>query len=606
MSDAEQPPLITECPNCHTRFRVSDSQLQIAHGRVRCGACLAVFPGMDHMLLDEESDVPSADRRQRRNSTLESVLSELSEEQARDYPDEQPNRPVGGDGHADEDDKVAAELLNGYDPAFVKRDSRFEFVPDKENDATNDTETSASSSHSRDDWMAVSVDTTAMKVVSTDTAEQDVPPQDANYDDGDDRPSLDDALNDEEALRWWLADELTGEHAQAASDISEQEQLDPAPAETEESFDLEELILAAADGSAEKLEALLSELPSEMPQPKKEELAVPELESAALAAGGDGLEAAPPRLSIEVAANTGNPMAAGDRTAAEIDYDDVPIVGPVPNIPERIMAAIAKRKRKATESADDERATTTEQLLADGALATAEFDALDQVARAEALSHAGRDESPNLAAAPSSSTAAGSTAAESAPQPMNLPSVVGSTGSVVPLAQEPGTAAGSTWFGALLASGRTVRIGTAVASLLLVVQIFYHQFDSWVEQPNLRPVYGAACSVLGCELPALRSITELSSRKLVVRQHPDAAELLLVDVLLVNEAEFAQPFPLLELNFMNARGEIAVTHKVAADEYLGGELRGSGALMPTRTPVHIDFEVPNPGADAGSYQLAIR
>ena len=34
---------ITQCPHCHTRFRVSQAQLGAAHGVVRCGACLHVF-----------------------------------------------------------------------------------------------------------------------------------------------------------------------------------------------------------------------------------------------------------------------------------------------------------------------------------------------------------------------------------------------------------------------------------------------------------------------------------------------------------------------------------------------------------------------------------
>jgi predicted Zn finger-like uncharacterized protein len=36
-------PLITECPGCHSRFRVTEGQLDIANGQVRCGACLRVF-----------------------------------------------------------------------------------------------------------------------------------------------------------------------------------------------------------------------------------------------------------------------------------------------------------------------------------------------------------------------------------------------------------------------------------------------------------------------------------------------------------------------------------------------------------------------------------
>ena len=35
------------CPGCETRFRVTDAQLAVANGRVRCGACLTVFDCSD-------------------------------------------------------------------------------------------------------------------------------------------------------------------------------------------------------------------------------------------------------------------------------------------------------------------------------------------------------------------------------------------------------------------------------------------------------------------------------------------------------------------------------------------------------------------------------
>ncbi|SEG72359.1 DUF3426 domain-containing protein [Marinobacterium lutimaris] len=36
-------PIVTECPSCHSRFRVTQGQLRMAQGQVRCGACLQVF-----------------------------------------------------------------------------------------------------------------------------------------------------------------------------------------------------------------------------------------------------------------------------------------------------------------------------------------------------------------------------------------------------------------------------------------------------------------------------------------------------------------------------------------------------------------------------------
>ena len=44
---SESQSLITECPSCQTRFRVTAEQLAVADGRVRCGACLAVFDGRE-------------------------------------------------------------------------------------------------------------------------------------------------------------------------------------------------------------------------------------------------------------------------------------------------------------------------------------------------------------------------------------------------------------------------------------------------------------------------------------------------------------------------------------------------------------------------------
>ena len=50
VAEDDLEPLITECPSCRTRFRVAETQLQSARGRVRCGACLTVFNGVEHLI----------------------------------------------------------------------------------------------------------------------------------------------------------------------------------------------------------------------------------------------------------------------------------------------------------------------------------------------------------------------------------------------------------------------------------------------------------------------------------------------------------------------------------------------------------------------------
>lgn len=63
------------CPGCGTRFRVTDAQLAVANGRVRCGACLTVFDCSDLIARPEPDDVaaivpikpPEASARTRRD-----------------------------------------------------------------------------------------------------------------------------------------------------------------------------------------------------------------------------------------------------------------------------------------------------------------------------------------------------------------------------------------------------------------------------------------------------------------------------------------------------------------------------------------------------------
>ncbi|MBI3146027.1 MAG: zinc-ribbon domain-containing protein [Pseudogulbenkiania sp.] len=40
----------TQCPGCQTRFKVSDAQLSVANGLVRCGRCAHVFNATEHMI----------------------------------------------------------------------------------------------------------------------------------------------------------------------------------------------------------------------------------------------------------------------------------------------------------------------------------------------------------------------------------------------------------------------------------------------------------------------------------------------------------------------------------------------------------------------------
>jgi hypothetical protein len=106
-------------------------------------------------------------------------------------------------------------------------------------------------------------------------------------------------------------------------------------------------------------------------------------------------------------------------------------------------------------------------------------------------------------------------------------------------------------------------------------------------------------------LPILRALEAIQSRNLVVRSHPDVPGALLVDAIVVNEAPFPQPFPLIELRFSSLTGGLVAGRRFKPSEYLSGELRGAEFMQP-RTPVHIALEIEDPGTEAVNYVMVFR
>jgi predicted Zn finger-like uncharacterized protein len=51
--------LATQCPHCHTTFRVAHDQLKLRAGLVRCGSCKQIFNGIEHLLRPDQIEQPS-------------------------------------------------------------------------------------------------------------------------------------------------------------------------------------------------------------------------------------------------------------------------------------------------------------------------------------------------------------------------------------------------------------------------------------------------------------------------------------------------------------------------------------------------------------------
>lgn len=154
---------------------------------------------------------------------------------------------------------------------------------------------------------------------------------------------------------------------------------------------------------------------------------------------------------------------------------------------------------------------------------------------------------------------------------------------------------------------RTIVWSVIVLGLIgvLIAQVTWFQFDRLSAIPELRPFYEKGCELAGCELKPLINVEAIQSRKLVVRTDPENRSQLVVDAVIINRADFEQPFPAIALTFSNLNGDVVAQSLFTPEEYLAGEGRELDA-MPTDTPVRIAINIRDPGRDAVNYNILFR
>lgn len=140
---------------------------------------------------------------------------------------------------------------------------------------------------------------------------------------------------------------------------------------------------------------------------------------------------------------------------------------------------------------------------------------------------------------------------------------------------------------------------------LLAGQYMWRHMAVYNQVSQIRPLYEFACDRLGCDLPVYSRTDEIRSDSLAVRSHPELSNGLLLNISIRNTAAFPQPFPVLILSFNTTANDVVALREFAPSEYLPPGLR-SVFLMPVMTPVQIELEIIDPGADAVNYTLAFR
>ncbi|MBT8149236.1 MAG: zinc-ribbon and DUF3426 domain-containing protein [Gammaproteobacteria bacterium] len=167
-----------------------------------------------------------------------------------------------------------------------------------------------------------------------------------------------------------------------------------------------------------------------------------------------------------------------------------------------------------------------------------------------------------------------------------------------PLEMKAEPAAGSRLGAALRAA--PAALCAVVLGAALTIQWFDLRADQLPQNALVQQAYRHLCGLLRCGSGI--NPRDYVSRKLIVYSHPEQANALIVETVILNTGPGALPYPALQLEFTDLQGAVVARQLFQPADYLRGELAGATALAPA-SPVQLQLEIVDPGNDAVNYTL---
>lgn len=150
----------------------------------------------------------------------------------------------------------------------------------------------------------------------------------------------------------------------------------------------------------------------------------------------------------------------------------------------------------------------------------------------------------------------------------------------------------------------TLLFGTG--SLLLVALLLVQSGSAFRDQlaryPLLAPLATLFCNTPECTGAQRRAPQQIRIINRDVRPHPSEPGALLISLTFVNEAPFAQPYPVLEIRFSDTQDRPVALRRFQPSEYLSGERRSTDPLKPGER-VAVSLSVVDPGEQGVSYRF---
>ena len=142
-----------------------------------------------------------------------------------------------------------------------------------------------------------------------------------------------------------------------------------------------------------------------------------------------------------------------------------------------------------------------------------------------------------------------------------------------------------------------------ILSMIALAQVAWFNRDRLLrEYPALTPWAERLCERLQCDVIRFRDLSAIKLLNREVRTHPRFRDALLVRATMVNNAEYIQPYPQIELVIYATNGQVISQGRFKPADYLGPAANPAAGMAPS-APIHFVLELAGAAQQAVSFEF---
>jgi len=145
-------------------------------------------------------------------------------------------------------------------------------------------------------------------------------------------------------------------------------------------------------------------------------------------------------------------------------------------------------------------------------------------------------------------------------------------------------------------------IGILLLTATLFIEYAWFNRDQLNKIPELQATIQSICLQLQCKDISIRDPAKIELITRNVYSHPNEKSALMVNVTMKNNATFAQPYPVMQIDFSDIRGNSVAARRFRPADYLDKDKQQSMLIQPGNS-VSIALEIQDPGKQAMTYEF---